>query len=95
MDVARAGQSVAMKIEAVTAAEQSRLFGRHFDHTDALVSLISRESIDALKAYFKVLGARVGASWAAGVHERFGMCAWRAPCTCAQHGARPCLRRRT
>jgi translation initiation factor 5B len=31
---------------------QSRLYGRHFDHTDALISRISRESIDALKSHF-------------------------------------------
>lgn len=28
------------------------MFGRHFDHTDQLVSKISRESINALKAHF-------------------------------------------
>ncbi len=37
VDTAKAGQSVAMKIESTNATEQSRLFGRHFDHTDALV----------------------------------------------------------
>jgi translation initiation factor 5B len=43
-----------MKIEAHSSEQQSRLFGRHFDHTDPLVSLISRESIDALKSHFRV-----------------------------------------
>jgi translation initiation factor 5B len=33
--------------------EQQRLFGRHFDATNPLVSRISRESIDALKTHFK------------------------------------------
>ena len=37
VDTARAGQSVAMKIEGSNDTERSRLFGRHFDHTDALV----------------------------------------------------------
>ncbi|KAF5841812.1 translation protein [Dunaliella salina] len=53
VDLARAGQSVAMKIEAHSSEQQSRLYGRHFDHTDPLVSLISRESIDALKSHFR------------------------------------------
>jgi translation initiation factor 5B len=52
VDMARAGQSVAMKIEGQNAVEQSRLYGRHFDHTDQLVSKISRESINALKSHF-------------------------------------------
>lgn len=29
------------------------MYGRHFDHTDLLVSKISRESIDAVKDYFR------------------------------------------
>jgi hypothetical protein len=72
VDTARAGDSVAMKIEAVSTEEQHRAFGRHFDHTDALVSRISRESIDALKAHFQVRRVRVfrvrrvrrGVAWA-------------------------------
>ncbi len=52
VDTATAGQSVAMKIEGGNATEQSRLYGRHFDHNDQLVSRISRESINALKAHF-------------------------------------------
>ena len=32
VDTARAGQAVAMKIEATNASESSRLYGRHFDH---------------------------------------------------------------
>jgi hypothetical protein len=41
-----------MKIEAMNTEQGSRMFGRHFDHTDQLVSKISRESINALKAFF-------------------------------------------
>lgn len=52
VDVAHAGQSVAMKIEACNTEQGSRIYGRHFDHTDHLVSKISRESINALKAHF-------------------------------------------
>ncbi|GIL53237.1 hypothetical protein Vafri_8897 [Volvox africanus] len=52
VEKARAGESVAMKIEGETTEEKSRLFGRHFDHNHQLVSVISRESIDALKQYF-------------------------------------------
>ena len=52
VDTAKAGQSVAMKSEGTNSTEQQRLFGRHFDENDALVSRISRESIDALKAFF-------------------------------------------
>jgi translation initiation factor 5B len=52
VDAARAGQSVAMKIEGTNAAEQSRLYGRHFDHRDQLMSRVSRESINALKSHF-------------------------------------------
>jgi translation initiation factor 5B len=37
---------------AGNAIEQSRMYGRHFDHNDQLVSKITRESINALKAHF-------------------------------------------
>lgn len=40
-------------LAATNAAEQSRLYGRHFDFNDNLVSRITRESIDALKLHFK------------------------------------------
>jgi len=53
VDVAKAGQSVAMKIEAGNQQEASRVYGRHFDAADELVSRISRESIDALKEHFR------------------------------------------
>jgi hypothetical protein len=76
VDTAHAGQSVAMKIEAMNTEQGSRMFGRHFDHTDQLVSKISRESINALKAFFTdqmskedwrlVSGAAVGVPVAGG-----------------------------
>jgi hypothetical protein len=37
---------------AGNAIEQSRMYGRHFDHNDQLVSKITRESINALKSHF-------------------------------------------
>ena len=76
VDVARKGEEVCIKVEA-TGSEAPRLYGRHFDHTDLLVSKvkiiavirglvlllycvifvvyiqISRESIDAVKNYFR------------------------------------------
>ncbi|KAG2422261.1 hypothetical protein HYH02_015465, partial [Chlamydomonas schloesseri] len=51
VEKARAGDSVAMKIEGETTEEKARLYGRHFDHNHQLVSVISRESIDALKEF--------------------------------------------
>ena len=44
---------VAMKIKPGTATESSRLYGRHFDHKDVLVSHITRQSIDMLKENFR------------------------------------------
>jgi translation initiation factor 5B/PHD finger-like domain-containing protein 5A len=40
---------VAVKI----TGDSSITYGRHFDETNQIVSLISRDSIDALKQYFK------------------------------------------
>uniref|UniRef100_A0A061RKG6 Eukaryotic translation initiation factor 5B n=1 Tax=Tetraselmis sp. GSL018 TaxID=582737 RepID=A0A061RKG6_9CHLO len=53
VDEARVGDMVAMKLEATNANEGSRLYGRHFDHKDELVSHISRKSIDLLKENFR------------------------------------------
>jgi translation initiation factor 5B len=53
VDRATRGQSVAMKIEPTNPTERSRLYGRHFDHRDELVSVITRESINLLKNHFK------------------------------------------
>ena len=47
------GDKVAMKIESTNPEEAARLYGRHFDHNDAIVSRITRESIDVLKAMFR------------------------------------------
>lgn len=52
VDKATVGQSVAMKIESTNAVESSRLYGRHFDFNDNLVSRITRESINSLKEFF-------------------------------------------
>lgn len=52
VDSARKGQEVCVKIENVPG-ETPKLFGRHFDETDLLVSKISRQSIDACKDYFR------------------------------------------
>ena len=43
------GKNVAMKIVSTAPSEAMRMYGRHFDHTDELVSHISRTSIDLVK----------------------------------------------
>lgn len=53
VEKAKTGESVAVKIQSTSPEEAAKLYGRHFDHTDQLVSLISRPSINALKAFFK------------------------------------------
>jgi translation initiation factor 5B len=45
------GSSVAVKISNTT--NPTMTYGRQFDHTGAVYSRISRESIDALKEFFK------------------------------------------
>ncbi|CAM9535886.1 unnamed protein product [Lampetra planeri] len=52
VDVARKGQEVCIKIEPVPG-EAPKMFGRHFEASDFLVSKISRASIDALKDWFR------------------------------------------
>ncbi|XP_054755018.2 eukaryotic translation initiation factor 5B-like [Lytechinus pictus] len=52
VDTARKGQEVCVKIENVSG-DAPKMYGRHFDHNDLLVSKISRESIDAVKTYFR------------------------------------------
>ena len=49
----RRGDSVAVKIESTNSTEASRLFGRHFDINDELCSKLTRESINALKKFFR------------------------------------------
>lgn len=52
IDAARKGQEVCIKIEPC-GGEAPKLYGRHFDHTDVVVSKITRQSIDACKEYFR------------------------------------------
>ncbi|KAF9407118.1 hypothetical protein HW555_012752 [Spodoptera exigua] len=52
VETARKGQEVCIKIEPIPG-ESPKMFGRHFDETDMLVSKISRASIDACKDYFR------------------------------------------
>lgn len=49
-EATRKSGSVAIRVKA---ADSSILHGRHFELTDELVSILSRESIDALKLYFR------------------------------------------
>jgi len=52
VDTARKGEEVCVKIDSVPG-EAPKMFGRHFDETDFLVSRINRASIDACKNYFR------------------------------------------
>ncbi|GLV36103.1 eukaryotic translation initiation factor 5B [Carabus blaptoides fortunei] len=52
VDSARKGQEVCIKIESVSG-DAPKMFGRHFDEKDFLVSKITRQSIDACKDYFR------------------------------------------
>ena len=53
VDVAKAGQSVAIKIQPGSTEEGMRMYGRHFDHTDELVARMTRPSIEALKEFYR------------------------------------------
>ncbi|KAL5560293.1 hypothetical protein UlMin_036504 [Ulmus minor] len=53
VDTAKKGQKVAIKIVGTNPEEQQKMFGRHFELEDQLVSLISRRSIDVLKANYR------------------------------------------
>ncbi|XP_015072839.2 eukaryotic translation initiation factor 5B-like [Solanum pennellii] len=53
VDSAKKGQKVSIKIIGSNTEEQQKMFGRHFDIEDELVSKISRRSIDILKAEFR------------------------------------------
>ncbi|KAK1436408.1 hypothetical protein QVD17_02188 [Tagetes erecta] len=53
VDYAKKGQRVAIKITGTNAEEQQKMFGRHFEMEDELVSHISRNSIDVLKANYR------------------------------------------
>jgi len=50
--MAKKSQDVAIRIE-LPGYETPKMIGRHFEHTDDLVSQISRESIDILKESFR------------------------------------------
>ncbi|XP_017763309.1 PREDICTED: eukaryotic translation initiation factor 5B [Eufriesea mexicana] len=52
VDSARKGQEVCVKIDPIPG-EAPKMFGRHFDEKDFVVSKISRQSIDACKEYFR------------------------------------------
>ncbi|PKA50395.1 Translation initiation factor IF-2, chloroplastic [Apostasia shenzhenica] len=54
VEVATKGQKVAIKIVSSNAEEQQKMFGRHFDAEDELVSHITRRSIDLLKANYRL-----------------------------------------
>ncbi|KAF6151472.1 hypothetical protein GIB67_016284 [Kingdonia uniflora] len=53
VNVAKKGQKVAIKIGSTNAEEQQKMYGRHFEIEDELVSHISRKSIDVLKANYR------------------------------------------
>ncbi|KAK9109243.1 hypothetical protein Sjap_017303 [Stephania japonica] len=53
VDVAKKGSKVAIKIISTSAEDQQKMFGRHFDIDDELVSHITRSSIDVLKANYR------------------------------------------
>ena len=53
VDKASKGDSVAIKIDTANSPNPTATFGRHFDHTNKLVSVISRNTIDSLKEFFK------------------------------------------
>jgi len=49
---ARKGEEVCIKIES-PGGDAPKMFGRHFDDKDMVISKISRESIDACKDWFR------------------------------------------
>ncbi|XP_050279329.1 eukaryotic translation initiation factor 5B [Quercus robur] len=53
VDLAKRGLKVAIKIVGTNSEEQQKMFGRHFEIEDELVSHISRRSIDVLKANYR------------------------------------------
>lgn len=53
VDYAKKGQKVAIKIVGSNSEEQQKMFGRHFEIDDLLMSHISRRSIDILKANYR------------------------------------------
>ncbi|XVF45846.1 hypothetical protein PTKIN_Ptkin02bG0239800 [Pterospermum kingtungense] len=54
VDFSKKGQRVSIKIVGSSPEEKQKMYGRHFDLDDKLVSHISRTSIDVLKANYRV-----------------------------------------
>ncbi|XP_061571952.1 eukaryotic translation initiation factor 5B [Cololabis saira] len=52
VDTAKKGQEICIKIEPIPG-ESPKMFGRHFEATDMIVTKITRASIDALKNWFR------------------------------------------
>ncbi|XP_073146136.1 eukaryotic translation initiation factor 5B-like [Henckelia pumila] len=52
VEYAKKGQNVSIKIIGSNAEEQQKMFGRHFEIADELVSKISRNSLDALEEHY-------------------------------------------
>ncbi|XP_015250200.1 PREDICTED: eukaryotic translation initiation factor 5B isoform X1 [Cyprinodon variegatus] len=52
VDMAKKGQEICVKIEPIPG-ESPKMYGRHFEATDIIVSKITRASIDALKNWFR------------------------------------------
>ncbi|XP_050529570.1 eukaryotic translation initiation factor 5B [Daktulosphaira vitifoliae] len=52
VESARKGQEICIKIEPIPG-EAPKMYGRHFDEKDLLVSKITRQSIDACKDHFR------------------------------------------
>uniref|UniRef100_A0A665WE91 Eukaryotic translation initiation factor 5B n=1 Tax=Echeneis naucrates TaxID=173247 RepID=A0A665WE91_ECHNA len=52
VDIAKKGQEICVKIEPIPG-ESPKMYGRHFEATDMIVSKITRASIDALKNWFR------------------------------------------
>ncbi|XP_050373833.1 eukaryotic translation initiation factor 5B-like [Argentina anserina] len=53
VDIAKKGQKVAIQIVGTNSDEQQKMYGRHFEMEDELVSRISRKSIDVLKTSYR------------------------------------------
>ncbi|XP_062022269.1 eukaryotic translation initiation factor 5B [Rosa rugosa] len=53
VDIAKKGLKVAIKIVGTNSDEQQKMYGRHFEIEDELVSHISRRSIDVLKTSYR------------------------------------------
>uniref|UniRef100_A0A9J8B3N8 Eukaryotic translation initiation factor 5B n=1 Tax=Cyprinus carpio carpio TaxID=630221 RepID=A0A9J8B3N8_CYPCA len=52
VDSAKKGQEICVKIEPIPG-EAPKMYGRHFEAVDIIVSKITRQSIDALKNWFR------------------------------------------